>query len=73
MHRCDSVGWVGGQSSGMYDWAHLVYIPLEGNNWRGEPDYRHGKVCNVLFHDFHVDGKIYGSIPADKNNLFWKK
>ena len=66
----DSVNSVSGQSSGDYYFGCILQRPT-GNQYYGEPDFRHVGICNVLYYDFHVSGKTVNSIPYDNYDIFW--
>lgn len=69
--KADSVVSSMGQSSGYYTSGDLLRPPSGSANY-SEPDFRHNKICNVLFLDFHVNGFKVNTIPTSSADSFWK-
>ncbi|MBN2640973.1 MAG: type II secretion system protein [Victivallales bacterium] len=69
--KADSVVSSMGQSSGYYTNGDLLRPPSGSSNY-SEPDFRHNKICNVLFLDFHVSGFKINTIPTSSSDSFWK-
>lgn len=57
--------------SNLYKDAYTLMQPGHLANYAGQPNFRHNKMCNILYTDGHVDGKKQEEIPTDYNTVFW--